>query len=220
VVHLSRIPFLKSEPNPPKPPHSAEEELDDEISWTTIYSAFGPGFTRPVPLESRPPIALPSLSSKITDKIQEIEELKGYAVETKMIKVKADHKPRPYSLPKTLQPKAGTTFSIVNGASTTTTPQSKHVGVLKAILYGVSELEKFSYACEVVAPGSLLNKVLYGVEEMDDGDEKIAVAEVTVPEERERKADGEARPVAKNQEVKDEVEEVLEKEGGAGIVAK
>jgi hypothetical protein len=137
-------------------------------------------------------------------------------------------KPWPYSLPSFLQPKDGTTFSLMNGTPTTATPANR-TGVLQAILYGVADPERFSYMQEMVAPGSLLDKILHGVKEMDDGENVVAVASVTAVEVEQDAIAEEAKVgndtgimVVKNVQVKVEVENVLEKNDdmGEGMIAK
>lgn len=66
--------------------------------------------------------------------------------------------------------------TTITSASDTCT---KRTGILQAILYGVPDPELFSYRQEMVAPGSFLHKILYGVKEKDDGDGVVAVANVT-----------------------------------------
>jgi hypothetical protein len=108
---------------------------------------------------------------------------------------------------------------MMNGSSSTS-PSSKRVGVLQALLYGVPKPGTFSYAREVVAPGSLVHKILYGVKEMDDGERVVATAKVTAPRAGEEKAERESRTVVRGQEVSVGVEGALEREGGTGMVAK
>jgi hypothetical protein len=203
-------PALTFEDLTPNPRQKNEGgERGKEMSWMTTYSAFDPGFTRPVPLMCRPPITLPSFRSYTKEVVEDKKDVKEKA------------KPWSYTLPKALRPKNGTTFSMINSSSSTKL-SSQGVNVLQALLYGVPEPEKFSYAHEVVAPGSLVHKVLYGVKEMDDGEKVVATAKVTVPRAGEENAEGESRTVVRGQEVSVGVgvEGVLEREGGAGMVAK
>jgi hypothetical protein len=108
----------------------------------------------------------------------------------------------------------------LNGTSntSTTSKKSKRIGILQAILYGIPEPECFSYAREFVALGSLLHKIFYGVKEMDDGQEVIAFAKVTVPKKGEVGA--KANAVENDTEVKIEVEERLDRHDGADMIAK
>jgi hypothetical protein len=68
----------------------------------------------------------------------------------------------PYSLPSFLQPKNGTTFSLMNSTITTSASDTctKRTGILQAILYGVPDPERFPYRQEMVASGSFLHKIL------------------------------------------------------------
>jgi hypothetical protein len=136
----------------------------------------------------------------------------------------------PYSLPSFLQPKNGTTFMLMNSTTITSASDTctKRTGILQAILYGVPDPELFSYRQEMVAPGSFLHKILYGVKEKDDGDGVVAVANVTtVKVEREAIRKGELSKetkvvVVKNVEVIVEVGKVMEKDNdmGQGMIAK
>jgi hypothetical protein len=56
-------------PNTPRGHHKGDEEVD--MSWMTTYSAFDPGFTRPVPPISSPPMSLFSLDETMGMMLQE-----------------------------------------------------------------------------------------------------------------------------------------------------
>jgi hypothetical protein len=86
------------------------------------------------------------------------------------------------------------------------------------MLYGVLEPENFSFTREIVAPGSLVHKILYGVKEDGEGEGVVAVATVTVP--KAEKVEVEANAVVKGVEVRIEIEERLERDDGAGMIAK
>jgi hypothetical protein len=105
----------------------------------------------------------------------------------------------------------------MNGLSTTSN-ESKRVGILQAMLDGVPDPESFSYAREIMTPSSLVHKILYGVKEMDEGQNVIAFAKVTVP--KAEKVEAEANAILKGVEVRIEVEERLERDDGAGMIAK
>ncbi|KAJ4374063.1 hypothetical protein N0V83_002802 [Neocucurbitaria cava] len=116
------------------------------------------------------------------------------------------NKPWPYRLPAFLQPGVGTTFEMMHHATTTTTtltpttstaaapapashesnihgydkaPQRIRISILQAILYGVPEPEKFSFAKTVVREGGVVHKILYGVKDHEgtcSGGVGVAVA--------------------------------------------
>jgi hypothetical protein len=79
----------------------------------------------------------------------------------------------PYSLPKAMQPKAGTTFAIMHGSALKTQTQ-QHIGVLQAMLYGVTDPDKNPFMKSMMHEGGIMHKVLYGVKEV--GDEHISAA--------------------------------------------
>ncbi|CAI9626311.1 unnamed protein product [Alternaria burnsii] len=141
----------------------------------TTYSPFDPCSFRPILLPVQTSVVIHMPTALLGFKTSETENGVKAVKETK--KVEAIFKPWPYFLPSFLQPKDGTTFALVDGSSTTHT---KHTGVLQAILYGVPDPERFSYKRELVAPGSLLHKILYGIKEMDDGEGVVPVSSVTV----------------------------------------
>ncbi len=62
---------------------------------------------------------------------------------------------------------------------TPTAAQSKRIGVFHAILYGVPDPERFSYTKEMVAPGSFLHKIMYGVKDIDDEESLFTVVGTT-----------------------------------------
>ena len=200
-----------------------DKELEEEFGWMITYSPFDPCSYRPIPLPVRNSMVIQMPTALLGFKTSETENGVEAVKETK--KGEAIFKPWPYSLPSFLQPKDGTTFSLVNGSSTTHT---KHTGVLQAILYGVPDPERFSYKRELVAPGSLLHKILYGIKEMDDGEGIVPVSSVTVAK-IEDEAMGEDKAgretkiiVVKNVGVKVEVEHVMEKNSDMrhGMIAK
>jgi hypothetical protein len=153
-----------------------------------------------------------------------IREEAGEEGKEKEEKGKAVFKPWPYSLPSWLQPKAGTTFSLMNDSTgpNSTATKSTRTGVLQALLYGVPDPERFSYTQEMVAPGSLLHKVLHGVKEMDDGEAVVAVVSVMAVKKEDVEMCEDEVVVVKDVEVKVQVEDVLEKNSGCaqGIIAK
>jgi hypothetical protein len=133
----------------------------------TTFSAFDPGASRPLltsstslshPYSGLPDI-FPPASARPTAVIQETRSATDFVVSVK---------PWPYSLPHFLRPKPGTTYRLKYCPTTTTLDAvPKRVAFVQAILYGIPEPEKFSYACAVVVPGSFVYKVLCGVKEME-----------------------------------------------------
>jgi hypothetical protein len=79
----------------------------------------------------------------------------------------------PYSLPKAIQPKAGTTFAMMHGSALGTQTQ-QHIGLLQAILYGVPNPDNAPIIKSMVHEGGIMYKVLYGVKEV--GDDHVSAA--------------------------------------------
>jgi hypothetical protein len=79
----------------------------------------------------------------------------------------------PYSLPKALRPKAGTTFAMMHGSALKTQTQQR-IGVLQAILYGVPNPDKAPFMESIVHEGGIIYKVLYGLKEV--GDDHVSAA--------------------------------------------
>jgi len=173
------------------------DDLDSagNLPWMVTYSAFDPGASRPFPLMSGIGVSMAIPQEKLNTIIT------------------TPFKPWPYSLPAFLQPRPGTTFSLMNRSTAVGPPKS--FGILQAVLYGVPQPEKFSFAREVVAPGSFLDKILHGVKEMNTGDEIVAVAKVTA-----LKDDGDGVVVV-GVEVKAAVGETLtaSSKGISGVIA-
>ncbi|KAF1945085.1 hypothetical protein EJ02DRAFT_451921 [Clathrospora elynae] len=180
---------------PNSPQANNDEDGGDDMYCMVTYRAFDPRFSRPLALTSGMGVQMPTLIVPLLHKNEPF-------------------KPWPYYLPAFLRPKADTTLSLMNG--TTDCNSVQRFGILQAILYSVLNPETFSYAHEVVPPGSLLDKVLHGIKEMEDGEEVISIAKLTAAKSDET----ENTVMVRNVEV--EVEETLEHEGhcGFGIVAK
>ncbi|OAL05970.1 hypothetical protein IQ06DRAFT_73892 [Phaeosphaeriaceae sp. SRC1lsM3a] len=157
-------PSLQFPPRPHDPESQNAAPEDQYGPWFNTYTAFDPGCARPflisgftLGLKDLPSSALVTKAIVKSDQNKAIKEL---------IKIR---KPWPYSLPKALQPQVGTTFAAVYGGGLETAVQSKRVGILQAILYGIPEPEKGGIKEE----GGFLHKVLHGVnEEKDRGGEK------------------------------------------------
>lgn len=211
------------------PTSNVEKEEVNNMTWMTAFSPFNPGATRPLPLPwplqssvAINPRHLPSYYPPSS-----LAASKGFRDAYKALpnpKTPA-HKPWPYTLPVFLQPKRGTTFHSATAASlapaSTSAPlaplaKALRTGVLQALLYGVPEPEKYSFARESVAAGSLVGKVLHEVKDMDDEVERMAIATVEAvknPDGEEigtLEKEAESKIVVRDVEVKVRVEDVLE----------
>lgn len=98
---------------------------DDYIAHMVTYSPFNPGATSTFLLSSALPVSS-SLHHAIEVQQKEPVGSGGKA------------KPWPYSLPKCLQPQAGTTFDLTFGGGDAVVGNIE-VGVLQKLLYGISE---------------------------------------------------------------------------------
>ena len=179
----------------------------------TTYSAFDPGATRTL-LHSGVSVSVPTLN---VPSLPDMVARRGVVAAPKVVSGKIDttgtatitttavapFKPWPYSLPAFLRPKVGTTFEMMHHTTSTTTFSTslesvedeklpKRIGVLQALLYGIPEPGKFSYAKEVVSEGSFVHKMLYGVKEIEHGSGEAAIVfskvKVEINEDREEKA--------------------------------
>lgn len=50
--------------------------------------------------------------------------------------------------------------------------ETKTVGVLQALLYGIPEPETYSYVREMIGGGGIVGKVLYGVKDAEEGEKR------------------------------------------------
>jgi hypothetical protein len=199
------------------------EDVEEDTGYMTTYSTFDPYSSRPLslPLQSGIVTALPTPSSQPTSSQSETEKNTEMQNEEKHESGngKAPSKPYPYSsLPSHLETKLSPTCPIMNPTADTTTTnhtaaQSKRIGVFHAILYGVPDPERFSYTREMVAPGSFLHKIMYGVKEMDGGEGVVVVAGTTTVQSEDKATEV---VVVKDVQVSVDVEDVLEKDDGQG----
>lgn len=141
------------------------DDNDADVAQMVTYSAIDPGASHPLLLSSALPISMPSLSNNAsTDStvdhrvkhrrtasavILEVQNPSTtsslqYAVEVQQATPVAPaapvatFKPWPYSLPKALQPKVGTTYDMVYGDGDGVAKNVK-VGLLQKVLYGDPE---------------------------------------------------------------------------------
>jgi hypothetical protein len=198
------------------------EEVEEDTGYMTTYSTFDPYSSRllSLPLQSEIATALPTPSSQPTSSQSETEEYSEMQNEEKKETEngKVPSKPHSYSFPSHLEPEPGPTFALMDdtAVSTTSTPitaQSKRRGVFHAILYGVPDPERFSYTKEMVAPGSFLHKIMYGVKEMDGGEGVVVVAGTTTVQSEDKATEV---VVVKDVQVSVDVKDVLEKDDELG----
>jgi hypothetical protein len=144
----------------PSNPHRHDtQDIEDNAFWVAMHSAVHPGTMCPLLISGfalNVKNGFPNTSKTITET-------------TKTKQYTAPEKPWPYSLPKSLQPQAGTTFEMIHGSILPTRTQ-QHVGILQAVLYGLPDPDKVSVIESMVREGGGLYKVLYGVKEVG-GDE-------------------------------------------------
>ncbi|KAF9699174.1 hypothetical protein EKO04_003074 [Ascochyta lentis] len=117
---------------------STSESNDDDdngaVAHMVTYSAFDPGATHPLLLSSALPVWRSSLAGTVSTSRQ--------AVETQLdapVPAVGKLKPWPYSLPRMLQPRVGTTYGLSYGDGVGGKVGDVKVGVLQRVLYGVPE---------------------------------------------------------------------------------
>ncbi|KAF1365798.1 hypothetical protein EJ07DRAFT_93694 [Lizonia empirigonia] len=104
---------------------SKRDNDDDNTAHMVTYSPFNPGATSTLLLSSALPV-----SSSLHHAV-EVQQTEPVGSGEKV-------RPWPYSLPKCLQPQAGTTFDLTNGDGDAAVGKLE-VGVLETMLYGVPE---------------------------------------------------------------------------------
>jgi hypothetical protein len=146
---------------------------DAEITQMITYSAFGPGESHPLLLSSALPIPVSSLSGNTptTSTLHHAIEAQQTAPVAPTAPASEKFKPWPYSLPKTLQPKVGTTYDLVYGDGFGEEQVGKvKVGLLQKVLYGDPKPGKEEGRGEDEHEGreeGLLGMILHWAEEED-----------------------------------------------------
>lgn len=226
---MSRFDSLR--PNTLDAVEASNAETEEGFGFIVAYSTFHPCSTRPLsfPLCSGMVTPMPTVLESTSQKNDMKETMKDSKREKEEGVEEVAFKPWPYSLPSWLRPKASTTFSLMSDRTLpiSAVVDSERTGVLQFILYGVPNPERFSYSQELVAPGSLLHKVLHGIKEMDECEGTVASVTVVesenvdLGEEKIKKEEDEAI-VVKGMQSKVTVEDVLEKNNhmGHGMIAK
>lgn len=144
-----------------------DDDNEQEIAYMATYSVFDPGATHPLLLSSAFPISVSDLAGNAS-----VISIQDFEIKTRRNTVIANSplqtpstasslhhalevqqaapaltlekfKPWPYSLPKPLQPKAGTTYDLMYGDGLGDGYVAKvKLGLLQKVLYGVPEPEK------------------------------------------------------------------------------
>jgi hypothetical protein len=152
----------------PRKSDNDEDDNDTELAYMCTCSAFDPGATHPLLLSSSLPISVSSLvgghASTTSTPDPEVETHRNTVVANPRVQTPPTtsslhhdigvqqaaaavptpekFKPWPYSLPKLLQPKAGTTYDLMYGdgvdVGDVQVAKAK-LGVLQKVLYGVLE---------------------------------------------------------------------------------
>jgi hypothetical protein len=131
------------------------DDNEQEIVYMATYSAFDPGATHPLLLQSALPLSVTDLAgsastastARAASDVQPPSTTSSlhHAIEIQQADptptpVQEKVKPWPYSLPKALQPKVGTTFDMMCGDGLADGQVGRvKLGVLQKMLYGVPE---------------------------------------------------------------------------------
>lgn len=124
-------PLLLDDLKPNKP----HPNNDHSIAHTRTYSAFDPCAAHPFLLSSTLPLPLKLLQTPPTPSTPHHTI---NAPRPSPAKLNIESRPWPYSLPRFLRPKAGTTFDLMYGGGVAREGRGR-VGVMQAVLYGVPD---------------------------------------------------------------------------------